>query len=154
MTSALQGAGTLVLSFLLGLVTVSIWIRTDLPLFVVPEYMWTVPLVVAVAILIAAWPVKAMADGKKRTMSPLRAARIALLSQACTRAGLILAGLGLGASLATAGSHAVFLDEQSSRLLSAGIASLVMGAAGWLGEWWCSIDDDDDEENPAAAQGA
>lgn len=153
MTSAVQAAGTLILSFLVGLVGVAVWIRTTLPLVVVPEYMWVVPLIVAIIILIVAWPVKAMADGKKRTMSPLRAARIALLCQACTRAGLILAGLGIGGWLATTGSHAVFLEEQSVRILAAGLSSALLGGAGWLCEWWCSIDDDDDEST-AQRQGA
>lgn len=153
MTSAKQMVGWLVLSLLIGFVGAAAWIRSTVPLVAIPDFTWTIPLVLAVGVLVSAWPVKAMADGKKRTMNPLTAARIAVFCQACSRGGMILAGICLGAWFAFSGENAVFLNEQASAALWAGVGSLVLAGAGWLGEWWCSIDDDDDDA-PAAAQGA
>ena len=92
-----------------------------------------------------------MRETGKRTMSGPAAARVAIFCQACSRSGMILAGAGVGTWLAATGNHAEFLDAQATRALWLGAGSLLMGAAGWLGEWWCAIDDDDTSATAAGA---
>lgn len=153
MTSALQMVSWFLLGLLAALLAVSVWIDSSPPLLTIPPLAWSIPLILAAAILAAAWPVRGLANGRKSAMSPLTAARIAIFCQACSRAGMLLGGIGIGAWIAAAGNHAAFLDELASRALWTGLASVLLGGAGRLGEWWCSIDEDEDDP-PAAAAGA
>lgn len=152
MTSAAHMLGWLVVGFLGAHFGVSAWIDSSATLFTIPPFVWAIPLVVAIGLIVASWQVRVMAQTGKRTMNALTAARIAIFCQACNRSGMLLAGAGAGTWLAASGNQAVFLDEQANRAMWLGITSLAMGGAGWLGEWWCSIDDDDDTSAaPASA---
>lgn len=153
MTKPVHMIGWLTIGFLAGFGLLLWWIDSSKPLVALPALTWIAPLVLASAILLAGWPVRAMSQGKRRTMSPLVAARIAILAGACARAGALLTGLCLGAWAAYEQGHAVFLDEQSARALWAAAGSGLLGGAGWLVEYWCSIDDDDGEDG-AQAHGA
>ena len=144
MTSAAHMLGWLVVGFLGAHFGVSAWIDSSVTLFTIPPFAWAIPLIVAIALIVASWQVRVMAETGKKTMNGLTAARIAIFCQACSRSGMLLAGAGAGTWLAASGNQAVFLDEQANRAMWLGITSLAMGGAGWLGEWWCSIDDDDD----------
>lgn len=151
MTSAWHMLSWLLLGLFGALLGVSMWIDSSLAFIPIPPFAWTVPLVLATSVIVVTWQVRAFTQGNRPAMSPLAAARIAIFSQACSRAGMLLGGIGVGAWIAAAGNHATYLDEQASRFLWVGLASLLLGGAGWLGEWWCSIDDDDEEAPPAAA---
>lgn len=151
MTRLRQVLEWLAFGFLSAFLLVSLLVESGRSLVALPELTWFFPLIIAVIVLLLAWPVRAMSQGKKRTMSPLLAARIAAFCQACTRGGAFIAGLCFGTWAATASSTAEFMSTQADRAAWAGIASLALAGAGWLGEYWCSIDDDDEE---GVAEGA
>ena len=153
MTSPVQMGSWFVLGLLAALLGVSVWLDSAMPLVSIPPFAWTLPLLLAVAVLASAWQVRSLAKGGPARVNPLTAARIAILSQACGRGGMLLGGIGVGAWLAVDGSHAAYLDEQSARALWMGLTSVALGGSGLLGEWWCSIDENEDEP-PAAAAGA
>lgn len=147
-----QFVGWILIGFLGGWIGVKLWIDSGATLVALPALTWLFPLILAIIVLVLAWPVRAMSQGKTRALNPLVAARIAILCSACSRGGALIAGLCLGGWVAFDSGHAVFLQEQSARALWAGLSSLALAGAGWLGEYWCSIDDDDEE--PLGAQGA
>ena len=153
MTSPIQMLSWFLLGALAAFLGMSVWIDSTVALIAIPSLSWTIPLVLALALLASAWQVRAMAKGATSSVTPLTAARIAILCQACSRAGMLLAGIGLGAWLAASDNHAIFLDQQAAHSLWMGLASAALGGVGRLGEWWCSIDDDE-EEPPGAPAGA
>ncbi|WP_182353259.1 DUF3180 family protein [Flaviflexus huanghaiensis] len=153
MTSPLQMASWFFLGLLTALLGVSVWLDSAMPLVSIPQLAWTIPLILAITVLSAAWQVRGMAKGGAARVNPLTAARIAIFSQACSRGGMLLGGIGIGMWLAVDAGQATYLDEQASHALWTGVASVLLGGAGLLGEWWCSIDEDEDEP-PAAAAGA
>lgn len=151
MTSAGHMLSWLLVGFLGAHFGISAWIDSSLSLFAIPPFTWTIPLIIAAAVIAAAWQVRTMVETGRRTMSGPAAARIAIFCQACSRSGVLLAGAGAGTWLAASGNQAVYLDEQATRAMWLAITSIVMGGAGWLGEWWCSIDDDNEEPTGAPA---
>ena len=120
-----------------------IWLRSGRAPLLVPLLVFLIPLGVAVFIGWQAWLVRRYTSGKK-TIDPLHAARIWVLTQAGSRAGAILAGLslGLGCAYLNAGSSG-FLTEQAIHAFLAGGASVVLTVVSWLSERWCIYDDDD-----------
>lgn len=153
MTRFRQVLEWLALGFLLAFLGVSLWVDSGRDFIPLPALTWAGPLVCAIIILLIAWPVRSMSKGDRGEMSPLLAARVAVFCQACTRGGALIGGLCLGTWASLTGFHGDYLAHQADRALWAAIASLLLSGAGWLGEYWCSIDDDDDESE-GVAEGA
>ena len=130
---------------------------------------WPIPLPLGVLILgfsafLFAWGrrVKAMREKDRpekkdqrrmrRRISPLQAARVAVLAQACSRCGAWLAGFfGLCAALFWRTGETSYVREQ---VLAAGLAaasSAVLTWTGWAVERWCIVDSDDDGPGPQAS---
>lgn len=107
------------------------------------------------ATLWAGWTVRQYKAGKRPGLEGVRAARIAVATQACAYAGVLLLG--------AYGAYALVLARDWGHLprreaaIAAGLAALgglVMGVAGVIAERWCRIgpdDDDDDDPEPTVA---
>lgn len=99
------------------------------------------------------WSVRQYRKGRNPGLSPLRAARIVVYSQACAFAGAILSG-GLGGyALALEWNHAPRRAVAISALVAA-FGALLLLVAGVIAERWCRIDDDEDQARPGRADGA
>lgn len=121
-----------------------------------PEASWISLLVLvfmAAAVVGAAWPVRRMVLGRTPSaMSPLRAARVFVLTQTAALSGAVIAG-------AYAGSAVHFLADldiasQRNRLwlaLGCAVGGVLLSAAGLVGQWMCHLDPPDappDEPSP------
>lgn len=103
--------------------------------------------VVAVLVLVAAWPVRrAVRAEKKRPIDPLVAARVVILAKASSLTGAVIVGVGVGAL--------VFFITRSvvagapmwmSVTVIAGAGALL--AAGLIAESWCTLPPEDPEED-------
>ncbi|MDR2567295.1 MAG: DUF3180 family protein [Bifidobacteriaceae bacterium] len=126
------------------LATGRLWQHVNVP--------WTVPLMLAaaaVAIVLAAWPVRQYVKGKRRVIDPLRAANILTLAKACALGGAALAGAYLGVALVATGAlHSPLAWQRLWQDLAACVAAVVLAAAGRVAEWFCRLP----PEDPAADQ--
>lgn len=141
----------------LGMVTgVTVFVLTRLAVgsgaspVMIPQLLFLGPLAIGLVIAWQGWQVRAFKLGK-RSLDPLRAARIWVLSQATSRAGAILAGGagGIAAAYATSGPTA-FLTAQAWYAALAALGSVAMSGLGLLAERWCRVDDDSDPDTPGA----
>jgi peptidoglycan/LPS O-acetylase OafA/YrhL len=122
-----------------------------------PMLPWSTPGVMgllAVAVLVAGWPVRRWTHGQRTSpLDPLRAARTVVLAKAAQYAGALLTGWYVGQVLVIAPSVDV---EPRRDLLLRGLvsvaAALLVWLAGWLVERFCRVDrrDDDDERGAGA----
>ena len=122
-----------------------------------PEVPW---LVVAVELLIAAvvfsmgWAVRQFLLGKRPDLSPIRAARTAVLAKASCWTGALLAGWYGGQVLAVLGD--LDIEAQRERAAAAGLAvagAVVLAVVGLVVEWFCRVPppEDDAARTSAAA---
>jgi hypothetical protein len=107
---------------------------------------------VSVALVIAAlatlgigWEVRQYREGKRPGLSPFKAAKTAVFAQAAALTGAALVGLygGYAAALIGDWGHPPRRTLILTALLAL-LASVVLCAAGWVAEKWCSLDDGDD----------
>lgn len=108
-----------------------------------PEVPW---LVVAVELLIAGvvlsmgWSVRQFLQGRRPDLSPIRAARTAVLAKASCWTGAVLAGWYGGQVLAVLGD--LDIASQRDRAGAAGLAvagAVVLAGVGLLVEWFCRV---------------
>ncbi|MFW2512300.1 DUF3180 domain-containing protein [Demequina sp. SO4-13] len=117
---------------------------------------WTVFVVCVAAGAFAlwmGWQVRRYLKGDKPDLDGMRAARTAVLAQACAYAGAILVGafLGYALGLADEWSHTPRREVILSALLGA-LAGAVLLASGAIAEHWCRHGgDDEDRSEPSAA---
>jgi len=104
---------------------------------------WTVPaalVVVAVVVVLLAWPVRQYVKGKRRQVDRLRAATVVALGKACTLAGSALSGL-YGAVTLTL--MAKVIDGAPGRWAwqagAALLGAIVLTVGGRLTEWFCQL---------------
>lgn len=119
-----------------------------------PALPWTAPAVMAlmaVAILVAGWPVRRWTRGNRtRHLNPLRAARTVVLAKAAQYAGAVLTGWYAGQGLALVST----LDVPARRALLvralvSAASSIAVWVAGWLVERFCRVDrSDNDDQRP------
>lgn len=139
----------------LGVVAVTwialrLWSRAGNELPMLP---WSTPGVMtllAVAVLVAGWPVRRWTRGQRtQPLDPLRAARTVVLAKAAQYAGSLLTGWYAGQVLVIVPS----LDVEPRRdLVVRGLvstaAAVLVWVAGWLVERFCRVDRRDDDEAP------
>ncbi len=108
-----------------------------------PEVPW---LVVAVELLIAGvvlsmgWAVRQFLQGRRPDLSPLRAARTAVLAKASCYTGAVLVGWYGGQVLTALGD--LEIEAQRARAAAAGLAVLgavVLAVVGLVVEWFCRV---------------
>ena len=116
-----------------------------------PELPWTAPAVMvllAVAVLAFAWPVRRWKSGDRaRPLDPLRAARTVVLAKASQYCGALLTGWYAAQLLALLPTLDV--GPRRSLAVRAGISlvcAVAVWAVGWLVERWCRVDRSDDEQ--------
>jgi ABC-type branched-subunit amino acid transport system permease subunit len=106
-------------------------------------------LVIALAVLVAGWPVRRWTRGdRSHRLDALRAARTVVLAKASAYSGAGLAGFYAAQGVLVLPHLQV--EPQQDRLLRAGLAVLcavVMVAAGLLVERWCRLPDDEDDRS-------
>jgi hypothetical protein len=104
---------------------------------------WLVPVllvVVALGLLVAAWPVRQYARGQRRWTDPLRAAGIFAFAKACSLVASGLTGVYLGIGLF--GLTRWEVAAYHGRVLWDGLAAvgaLVLAVAGLVAERWCRL---------------
>lgn len=114
-------------------------------------------LVIAVAVLVAGWPVRRWTRGDRtRRLDALRAARTLVLARASAYSGSALVGFYAAQALLVVPDLAV--EARRERLWMALLSTsgaAVMVAAGLVVERWCRLprDDDDDELGPEVPAG-
>jgi peptidoglycan/LPS O-acetylase OafA/YrhL len=124
-----------------------------------PMLPWSTPGVMgllAVAVLVAGWPVRRWTRGQRsEPLDPLRAARTVVLAKAAQYAGALLTGWYAGQVLVIAPNVDV---EPRRDLLLRGLvsvaAALLVWVAGWLVERFCRVDRRDDDEDRAGTPGS
>ena len=99
--------------------------------------------VMAVALLVVAWPMRRYRREGRR-VDPLRAARTLSLAQAAALTGAIVVGLYAGHALAVVpdlgfGRH----TELATRLALASVGGVLVAVAGHVAQGWCRIRDED-----------
>lgn len=102
--------------------------------------------VMAVALLVVAWPMRRYRREGRR-VDPLRAARTLSLAQAAALTGAVVAGLYGGHALALLpdlgfGRH----TELAARLTAAAVAGILVAGAGHRAQGWCRVRDDGEEQ--------
>lgn len=103
--------------------------------------------VIAVSVLVVAWPVRRWNAGvRDRRLDPLRAARAAVLAKAASHCGALLVGWYLAQGLVVAGDLGI--QPRRERFVASGIALLVavcVVVAGQVAERWCRLPEDPDD---------
>jgi hypothetical protein len=138
---------------LLGLVAIGaavaylgeLFLQTSGGITLVPPYSIEITLVVvAVAVLAMAVPVRRRITGKRREpLDPFYAVRVAVLAKASALTGAILLGAGVGILIILFGRPV--LPDWSLLLPALGLAacSLVLVVSGLIAEWMCVLPPDD-----------
>ncbi|HEU5223411.1 MAG TPA: DUF3180 domain-containing protein [Candidatus Lumbricidophila sp.] len=132
-----------------GLITAylgELWLVTSGSRAIAPP--WTLALtlaVVAVLVLVAAWPVRRAVRGeRRRAIDPLVASRVVILAKASSLTGAVIVGVGAGAL--------VFFVTRSvpaagpiwmSVAVTVGAGAVL--AAGLIAESWCTLPPQDPE---------
>jgi peptidoglycan/LPS O-acetylase OafA/YrhL len=129
-------------------IALRLWSRSGNELPMLP---WSTPGVMAllaIAVLVAGWPVRRWTHGQRtQPLDPLRAARTVVLAKAAQYAGSLLAGWYTGEVLAILPS----IDVEPRRdMLVRGLvsvaAAVLVWVAGWLVERFCRVDRRDDDK--------
>ncbi|MBE6484468.1 MAG: DUF3180 domain-containing protein [Actinomycetaceae bacterium] len=98
---------------------------------------------VAVFLLALGWQVRRRRAGKQSRLSALQCARVAVLAQASSRAGALLAGVVGAFTVACLQDRgSAYLHWQATASLWTAAASLLLVVAGAVVETWCALGDD------------
>ena len=124
-----------------------IWLRSGRSPLVVPFVSAVAPLLMGMFVGWEGWRVRAYQQGK-RSLDPLEAGRIFVLTQAGSRAGAVLLGSALGVIVAYGHTGPTsFLAEQMFHLGWAALSSLVLIVVAYMAERWCIVHDDDEDSS-------
>ena len=123
-------------------IALRLWSRSGNELPMLP---WSTPGVMAllaIAVLVAGWPVRRWTRGQRtQPLDPLRAARTVVLAKAAQYAGSLLAGWYVGEVLAIVPSIDVEpRRDMLVRGLVSATAAVLVWVAGWLVERFCRVD--------------
>lgn len=120
---------------------------------IVPPYTLGVALaLLAVILLLAAWPVRQAAHGKRR-IGYRHATSVLGFAKASSIVGALLGGAALGA-LGFFATRAVVVGDAVLTLTVVAVGALVQLVAGLLAEHWCVLPPDDEDEAGATAGSA
>lgn len=112
----------------------------------VPWFAGVLPVALAVLLVVHGRRVRRLVNGDPTTLTPLTAARVAVLAQASSRVGAGVAGFYVGVlAVNLTGPPSPLHREQvpTSAVAAAGFVALAI--AGWIVERWCRIPEDDDD---------
>ncbi len=132
--------GGLVLGYLLDLAIVTAGTKA-----LVPPISLAITLVgVAVIVVSLAWPIRRAVKGKvTKHLDPFRAMRIAVLAKACSLAGALVLGVGLGITLFLITRSVVPPASTIWQALATAIGAGLLLAGGLVAEWCCTLPPDD-----------
>jgi hypothetical protein len=140
---------------IIGLIGTVVGLLTDAALaasgraLLVPPITLSITLaVIAVVVVVLAWPIRRAIKGTApMRIDPFRAARTAVLAKACSIMGALLTGLPLGLLLFML-TRTVLADASSIVLtVSAMVGGAVLLVCGLLAEWFCTLPPDDPDAN-------
>ncbi len=116
----------------------------------VPPVSLPITLVVIAALVVAfAVPIRRAVRGRSgRPIDPFRAMRIVVLAKACSLAGALLAGAGLGVLVYFLSRSVIPGSSTLGPVIATTIGALLLLIAGLIAEWLCMLppDDKDDPE--------
>ncbi|PIE26390.1 MAG: hypothetical protein CSA58_09825 [Micrococcales bacterium] len=142
--AALFGAGVV-----LGWSGARIWNSSGGSPMPVPLTSILLLLGIAVAVLVAAWPVRQWQKGvRSKSFSPLRAARAAVLAKAASHSGAGLAGWYAGQALLLLPDLGIASRRSAALELGGGVlVAVVVIIAGLVAERWCRLSEDDEDSD-------
>ncbi|MEO8908250.1 MAG: DUF3180 domain-containing protein [Microbacteriaceae bacterium] len=112
---------------------------------------------IAIAIIVVAFaiPIRRAVQGRSQTrLDPFRAARVVVLAKACSLAGALLTGGGIG-MLSYQLTRSVVPNAGSIWLaVAATVGAVVLLVGGLIAEHLCALPPSDDEEEKAPSQHA
>lgn len=106
----------------------------------VPWLVVAVELTIAAVVLSMGWAVRQFLQGRRPDLSPIRAARTAVLAKASCYTGAVLVGWYGGQVLAVVGD--LEIEAQQVRAAAAGLAvvgAVVLAVVGLVVEWFCRV---------------
>lgn len=123
------------------------------PVFVPPISLAIALVLIAVALLAGAWPVRRAAAGERR-IDPFYATRIVVLAKASALGGALFAGAGVGILIYLL-SRTVVPVGSALTTGAALVGAVLLTAAALVAEHFCSVPPptDDDEADAAPAAG-
>lgn len=143
--------GGLVIGYLGDLAIVSAGAKA-----LVPPISLAITLVGVAAIVVAlAWPIRRAVTGKTtRRIDPFSAMRIAVLAKACSLAGALVLGAGLGIALFLLTRTVMPPAGVVWQAVATAIGAALLLAGGLIAEWCCTLpppEDPDEKEEHAHA---
>jgi hypothetical protein len=146
-THATPLIGLGILGVVIGFLVETLLVGTGQSVLVPPVSYPITLLGVAVIIVGWAWPIRRAVQGKSSTrINPFQAMRIAALAKACTYAGAILTGAGIGIVVYLL-TRSVISSQASIWLsVAATIGAAALLAGGLIAEWFCTLPPSDEEK--------
>lgn len=147
---------------IVGLIGTVVGLLTDAALaasgraLLVPPVTLSVTLaVIAIVVVVLAWPIRRAIRGKQTLrIDPFRAARTAVLAKASSVLGALLTGLPLGLLLFMF-TRTVLADTSSIVLtVSTVVGGALLLVGGLLAEWFCTLPPDDPDADQGPEPGA
>lgn len=118
----------------------------------VPWPTGALPAALAAALVVAGRRVRRLVNGDPTTLTPIGAARVAVLAQASSRVGVGVAGFYVGLLAVNLLGPAVPLYRDQVAPVALAVAGfLALTAAGVLVERWCRLPEDDGEDKSGHA---
>ncbi len=152
-TSPVALIGVLVLGATVGWLLQVGLVSSGSASFIPPATLYTVLVVLAVALVLLGRPVRRTVHGTtSRPVDPFFATRVLVLAKASSLAGALLTGaaaalLVFGATRTGAVVTPAFWPD-----VLTGVGALLLVAAGLIVEWWCRLPPEDRDTDPRAAR--
>lgn len=117
----------------------------------IPPYSLSLTLVaIAVAVVIMAIPIRRLITGKrKEPLSPFYSMRVAVLAKACSHAGALLLGVGLGLLVFLLARPIAPNWDLLGRAIGCAVSAAIVLTAGLIAERMCQLPPDDTDKEPA-----
>ncbi|WP_206448207.1 DUF3180 family protein [Agrococcus sp. KRD186] len=143
---------TVVIAAVLTWLFETMLVMSGRPALVLPFTLGVALALMGAILLLAAWPVRQAAQGKRR-IGYRHATSVLGFAKASSLVGAMLGGAALGA-LVFFTTRAVVVGDAVVTVAVVAAGGLVQLGAGLLAEHWCVLPPDDDDEATAAAGSA
>ncbi|WP_298229078.1 DUF3180 domain-containing protein [Gryllotalpicola sp.] len=145
-----------VIGLVLGYLVELVLTRAASQPLLVPPLTYAITLAaLGVIVVVLAWPVRRAVHAKDAThIDPFRSARIAALAKACSVAGALLAGTGLGILVFLLTLTLIAESAAVWYTLASLVGALMLLAGGLVAEAFCTLPPPSDGDATEAPQGA
>jgi Protein of unknown function (DUF3180) len=118
--------------------------------FIPPLSLSFTLVIIAVATLLVALPIRRRLQGKSSTpLDPFYASRVVALSKASALAGAVFLGVGAGVLMYLLGRPILPGTQMLTSAIAELISSALLIAAGLIAEWWCALPPEDNDPEGA-----